>query len=242
MIYIKKRRYKPIYKKFLNLKQNVLNSQKLLGFKKRKWKKLISYIQRRQTEFGQDYKLYDHNIYFLPKYSYSFNNKFRYNLQLRQRLKLFYGKLLKRYMKKQILSIVKNSFVTKKPTIRNKNILKLFENRLDTILYRAHFTPNIKIARQLIIHRHISVNDKLIQSPLHQLKPGDAIKISTKIHKQFAYNLLYESSLWPLPPKYLQINYRIFQIRIINEIETVNITSSLPFWFDVNTIVKSLKY
>ena len=45
MIFIKKRRHKPLYKKFLNLRKNVQNRRKLLKFKKRKWQKLVNYLK-----------------------------------------------------------------------------------------------------------------------------------------------------------------------------------------------------
>lgn len=240
MIFIKKRRYKPIYKKFLVLKQNVLNSKKFYNFKRRKWKNLISQLKRIEKKYPSQYKLYDHTLYFLPKYSNSFKNNFRYNLRLKQKLKIIYGKLLKRYLKKRISYILTNFFLKQKQVNSSLNVFSFFENRLDVILYRSYFVPSIKIARQLIIHKHITVNKVIATSPLKSLKIGDIIEISIKFHKRIA-RMIPLTTLQSIPPKYLQINYRTFQILLLSKITKTNNTITYPFWLDLSTFAKCFK-
>ena len=98
MLTIKKRRYKPLYKKFLNLKQNVQNRPRLLKFKKRKWKKLIEFLLRVQNRRPGKFKLYDYQRY--PLLTFSFKNNFRYKLHTKQKISYFYVVLSKKYLKK----------------------------------------------------------------------------------------------------------------------------------------------
>nr|YP_010377299.1 ribosomal protein S4 [Odontella aurita]QYB22948.1 ribosomal protein S4 [Odontella aurita] len=240
MIFIKNRRYKPIYKKFLALRQNVLNSDKFFLFNRRKWKNLISQLERLQKKYPQEYKLYDHTLYFLPKYSNSFKNNFRYNLRLKQRLKLVYSKLLKRYLKKHISSILTKNNLNKTQKNNSLNVLEFFENRLDVILYRSYFVPSIKIARQLILHKHITINKVLVTNPLKKLKVGDIIEISTKFHKKIAQKIQI-SEFHFIPPKYLQINYKTFQILIVSKLNKINSSILYSFWFDLPTFAKCFK-
>ena len=64
MIFTKNRRYKPFFKKFLALKQNVLHSNKLYKFRRRKWKNLIEQLTRLDKKFPKKYVLYDHTALF----------------------------------------------------------------------------------------------------------------------------------------------------------------------------------
>jgi ribosomal protein S4 len=240
MIYKKNRRYKPIYKKFLALKETVLYSEKILKFKRRKWKDLISQLERLRKKNPPKYKLYDHTLYFLPKYSNYFKNNFRYNLKLKQRLSLIYGKLLKRYLKKKIFSILTAENQSKLLRDKSLKVLEFFENRLDTLLYRSHFVSNIKIARQLILHKHITINDIIITKPLTKLNIGDTIEISPTFHNRIAHNIRTFNFHF-IPPKYLQINYKTFQILVVSRIDRINNATIYPFWLDFPTFIQSLK-
>ena len=65
MIFTKNRRYKPIFKKFLALKQNVLYSNKLYKFIRRKWKNLIEQLTRLNKKFPKRIcTLRPHSIFF----------------------------------------------------------------------------------------------------------------------------------------------------------------------------------
>lgn len=54
-------------------------------------------------------------------------------------------------------------------------LLQMLEMRLDSIVYRAGFTPSREGARQLIRHGHISVNGKRVNLPSFQLEPNDTV-------------------------------------------------------------------
>ncbi len=64
--------------------------------------------------------------------------------------------------------------------ITGENLLILLECRLDNTVYRLSFSPSRKSARQLILHRHFTVNNKTVDIPSYQLKPGDIIRVREK--------------------------------------------------------------
>nr|YP_009692031.1 ribosomal protein S4 [Microrhizoidea pickettheapsiorum]QEG77696.1 ribosomal protein S4 [Microrhizoidea pickettheapsiorum] len=60
-------------------------------------------------------------------------------------------------------------------------LLQLLENRLDTCIYREGFAPTILAARQLVSHRHILVNGKIVNIPSYQCQSGDIIQAKKDI-------------------------------------------------------------
>ena len=56
-------------------------------------------------------------------------------------------------------------------------LIKLLERRLDNVVYRLGFAPSRKSARQLVLHRHLLVNNQIVDVPSFLLNPGDVIQI-----------------------------------------------------------------
>jgi small subunit ribosomal protein S4 len=59
-------------------------------------------------------------------------------------------------------------------------LLKILESRLDNVVYRLHLAPARVIARQLVTHRHIMVNGRIVNVPSFGVKPGDVIIVSPR--------------------------------------------------------------
>ncbi|MCD7969987.1 MAG: 30S ribosomal protein S4 [Alistipes sp.] len=64
--------------------------------------------------------------------------------------------------------------------ITGENLLKLLECRLDNVVYRLGIAPTRAGARQLVSHRHITVNGNIVNIPSYSLKPGDVISVREK--------------------------------------------------------------
>jgi small subunit ribosomal protein S4 len=101
-----------------------------------------------------------------------------YGIQLRekQKIKRSYGLLetqFKNYFEK----------ANKQKGITGENLVKLLERRFDNIVYRIGFAGSRKQARQLIRHRHFSINDQLVDIPSYSLGVGDIIKVRDKSKK-----------------------------------------------------------
>lgn len=101
-----------------------------------------------------------------------------YGVQLRekQKIKRSYGLLetqFRNYFEK----------ANKQKGITGENLIKLLERRLDNVVYRLGFASSRKQARQLIRHRHVLVNNVLVDIPAYLLRAGDMIQIKDKSKK-----------------------------------------------------------
>ncbi|MDH3004444.1 MAG: 30S ribosomal protein S4 [Candidatus Shikimatogenerans sp. JK-2022] len=106
------------------------------------------------------------------------SKKSNYSIQLleKQKLKYLYGILEKQL--KRIFNIV-----YKKKGITGNLLLEMCERRLDNVIYRVGYVNTRNSARQLITHKHIKINDKIINIPSYQIKIGDIISLNKKIKK-----------------------------------------------------------
>lgn len=102
-----------------------------------------------------------------------------YGLQLRekQKLKRIYG-----LMEKQFSRYV--ALAEKKKQNTEEALIQALETRLDNIVYRLGFAKSRPMARQLVSHRHITVNDKKVNIPSYRVKEGDTITISSDFVKK----------------------------------------------------------
>ncbi len=93
-----------------------------------------------------------------------------YALQLKekQKAKYTYG-LLERQFRKTFDEAVRRKGVT------GENLIKLLEARLDNTIYRLGIAPSRPAARQLVTHKHITVNGEIVNVPSFELRPGDVV-------------------------------------------------------------------
>jgi small subunit ribosomal protein S4 len=99
----------------------------------------------------------------------------QYQIQLRekQKLKFMYGVLEKQFRK-----YYKNA--AKKSGITGTNLLVILETRLDNVVYRAGFASTRPQARQLVNHAHFLVNDRKVDIPSYEVRPGDVVTIKER--------------------------------------------------------------
>jgi small subunit ribosomal protein S4 len=64
--------------------------------------------------------------------------------------------------------------------ITGEVLLQLCESRLDNVVYRMGISPSRRGARQLVSHRHITVNGNLVNIPSFSVKPGDVVAVREK--------------------------------------------------------------
>ena len=94
-------------------------------------------------------------------------------LQEKQKAKYTYG-----ILEKQFHNIFDKA--SRKKGITGENLLKLIEARLDNTVFRLGIAPTRAAARQLVSHRHISVNGKVVNIPSYSLKAGDVVGVREK--------------------------------------------------------------
>lgn len=108
-----------------------------------------------------------------------------YSVQLREKQKIrkTYG-----ILEKQFRSYFEEA--SKKKGVTGENLVKLLERRFDNTLYRMGIAPSRKAARQLILHRHFTINGTVVNIPSFLMKPGDVIQVREKSKK---LNVFHES-------------------------------------------------
>ncbi|MDD9331250.1 MAG: 30S ribosomal protein S4 [Wolbachia sp.] len=63
------------------------------------------------------------------------------------------------------------------------NFIGFLESRLSSVLYHSSLVPTIYSAKQLISHKHVMVNSKIVNIPSYRIKPGDIVKIRERASK-----------------------------------------------------------
>ncbi len=91
-------------------------------------------------------------------------------LMEKQKAKYTYG-ILERQFKKLFLKAASKRGIT------GDNLMKFIESRLDNVVFRLGIAPTRAAARQLVTHRHISVNGKISNIPSMLLVPGDTVSV-----------------------------------------------------------------
>ena len=95
-----------------------------------------------------------------------------YGLQLRekQKVKRMYGLLEKQF---------RNTFAqaTRSKGVTGEKLLELLERRIDNVVYRLGFATSRTQARQMVLHRHVKVNDKRVTIPSYSVRPGQSVRL-----------------------------------------------------------------
>jgi small subunit ribosomal protein S4 len=95
-----------------------------------------------------------------------------YGMQLKekQKAKYTYG-----ILERQFRNLFKKA--SRKKGITGEILLQLIEARLDNTVFRLGIAPSRSAARQLVSHRHIAVNGKVVNIPSYSLRPGDIVEV-----------------------------------------------------------------
>ncbi len=101
--------------------------------------------------------------------------KSEYAIQLseKQKAKYTYG-----ILERQFSNLFKKASSSK--GITGEILLQLCESRLDNVVYRLGIAPSRSAARQLVSHRHITVNGGIVNIPSFSLKAGDVVGVREK--------------------------------------------------------------
>lgn len=89
--------------------------------------------------------------------------------------------------------------------ITGENLLVLLERRLDNVVYRLGFAASRTQARQLVRHRHFTVNDKRVDIPSYQIKPGDVIQVKETSKQSPLIKEIAEAVTTKTTPAWLEV-------------------------------------
>lgn len=114
-----------------------------------------------------------------------------YAIQLaeKQKAKFIYGVLERQF---------ENIFdkASRKKGVTGEVLLQMLESRLDNTVYRLGIAPTRRAARQLVVHKHITVNGDVVNIPSVNLRPGDSIGVreKSKSLETITYSLSVQSA------------------------------------------------
>lgn len=117
-------------------------------------------------------------------------SQYRIRLEEKQKLRFHYG-----LTERQLLKYVRIARKAKGST--GQVLLQLLEMRLDNILFRLGMASTIPAARQLVNHRHILVNGRIVDIPSYRCKPRDIITVKDEQKSR----TLIQNSLDSSPPE-----------------------------------------
>lgn len=104
-------------------------------------------------------------------------SEYAVRLEEKQKIRFNYG-----ITEKQLLKYIKTAKKSQGST--GLLLLQMIEMRLDNIIFRLGLAPTIPAARQLVNHKHITVNNKSLNICSYQCKPGDIIQYKNKYRSQ----------------------------------------------------------
>ena len=124
-----------------------------------------------------------------------------YGLQLRekQKAKFIYGVLEKPF---------RNYYATaeRMKGLTGPNLMVLLESRLDNVVFRMGFARTRKEARQIVDHKFVTVNGKVVNIPSYLVKAGDVIEIKEKCKSSQTYKDIVEVTGGRLVPAWLDVD------------------------------------
>ena len=113
----------------------------------------------------------------------------QHGLSRRSRISDYAIQLREKQKVRKTYGVLENQFrryfeeASRKTGVTGDNLVKLLGRRFDNTVYRLGLAPSRKSARQLILHKHFTVNGKMVNIPSYLLKSGDSIQVRDKSKK-----------------------------------------------------------
>lgn len=104
------------------------------------------------------------------------SSEYAVQLMAKQKAKYTYG-----ILEKQFSNLFQKA--VRQDGITGENLLKLLEARLDNVVYRLGIAKTRRAARQLVSHKHVTVNGQIVNIPSYTVKAGDVIAVRAKSQK-----------------------------------------------------------
>nr|QYB20784.1 ribosomal protein S4 [Callitris pyramidalis] len=136
-------------------------------------------------------------------------SKYPERLKEKQKLRFHYG-----LSERQLLQYVRIARRAEGST--GQVLLQLLEMRLDNILFRLGMALTIPEARQLVNHRHILVNDRIVDIPSYRCKPQDFISIKDKQGLRINENI--KDKILRVPPHLKRIKKKLQYSGLVQKI------------------------
>jgi len=133
-------------------------------------------------------------------------------LEEKQKLRFNYG-----ISEKQLMNYIRQAKKMKGAT--GNILLQLLEMRLDNVIFRLGMAPTIAAARQIVGHKHITINKSCVSIPSYQCKPGDIISIKESNASQQIINRNLEVPALSNIPQNLEFDRKSLTAKVLGIID-----------------------
>ena len=118
-----------------------------------------------------------------------------------------------------------------------ENLIELLEMRLDAVVLRAGFARTIAQARQVVVHRHVMVDGKIVDRPSFRVKPGQVVQV--KARSQASPSFLSAAGgahrdVLPKVPEYLDVELEKLRFTLVRRPKRAEV----PVTCDVQMVVE----
>jgi len=139
-------------------------------------------------------------------------SEFARRLMEKQKLRFNYG-----VSERQLLRYVRQARRVKGST--GLVLLQLLEMRLDNIVFRLGFAPTIPAARQIVNHKHFTVNGRVVSIPSYNCKPGDVIAVRDREHSRKMVEQNLEFPGLATVPSHLELDKAKLTGKVLSRVE-----------------------
>lgn len=146
-------------------------------------------------------------------------------LREKQKLRFHYG-----VTERQMRTIAEQASRTASST--GTAIVRLLEQRIDNIVFRAGFARTIPAARQLVSHGHVTLNGRRLDVPSARLRPGDVVVVKTKAHE--IVRLQQSTGTTLAKPDWLAVDDTALSVRVVSMPDE----TAIPFPIEIGLVVE----
>ncbi|AJC50446.1 30S ribosomal protein S4 [Coxiella endosymbiont of Amblyomma americanum] len=148
-------------------------------------------------------------------------------LRMKQLIKRYYGVLEKQF----------RNYYLKADRLKGStgnNLLSLLEKRLDNTIYRMGFAATRAEARQIVNHKAILINERLVNIPSYQVKPGDRIEVRDRAKRQLRIREALELARQRTLVSWIEVDAK----KMAGTLKDQPDVTELPAEFKVNLVVE----
>ncbi|MFW0079211.1 MAG: 30S ribosomal protein S4 [Coxiella endosymbiont of Haemaphysalis qinghaiensis] len=148
-------------------------------------------------------------------------------LRMKQMIKRYYGILEKQF----------RNYYGKADRLKGStgdNLLSLLERRLDNVVYRMGFAATRAEARQLVSHKAIIVNGKVVNIPSYQVKPESLVEVRSRAKEQLRIKGALELAQQSTPASWIEVDSK----KMVGTFKNQPDVKELPAEFKVNLVVE----
>ena len=121
--------------------------------------------------------------------------------------------------------------------LAGENLVELLEMRLDALVLRAGFARTTAQARQIVVHRHILVDGRIVDRPSFRVKPGQVIQVKARSQASPSFLMAAQGvhrDVLPKVPEYLDVELEKLKFTLVRRPKRVEV----PVTCDVQMVVE----